>query len=126
MITTKTITILLLTTFLASCKGPQINPQVVADISFHFNRCRVTCYDVMKAASTNKEKCNITKNIPRDFPVFYSLETSKKGKDYLQFNPGNYSLETCDQVVGFFIPTYSKKIRPWAKKTIQYYRDRRR
>ena len=123
---TKTITILLLTTFLVSCRGPQINPQVVADISFKFNRCRVTCYDVMKAGSTKKEKCNITKKIPDEWPVFYSLETTKKGKDYLKFNPGNYTLETCDNLVGFFIDTYAIKVKPWAKKTIQYYRDRRR
>ena len=126
MTITKLITITLWTTFLVSCKGPKINPQVVGDISFHFNRCRVTCYDIMNASSTKKERCDIKKRLPDEWPIFYSLEEDKKGRDYLKFNPGNYELAACDGLVGFHVDIYAKKVKPWAKKTIQYYRDRRR
>ena len=126
MKTTKMITTTLLTIFLVSCRGPQINPQVVADISFHFNRCRVTCFDIMKAKKAKKHYCNITKKIPDEFPIFYSLELDKKGREYLKFNPGNYELLTCDGLIGFHVDTYAKKVRPWAKKVIKHYKNKKR
>jgi hypothetical protein len=126
MKTIKLITTTLLTIFLVSCRGPQINPKVIGDISFQFDRCRVTCFDIMNVSSTKKERCNITKRLPKEWPVFYSLETTKKGKDFLQFNPGNYDLLTCDGLIGFHVDVYAKKVKPWAKKTIQYYKNKRR
>lgn len=124
MKTTKLITTILLTIFLVSCKGPRIKPQVIGDISFQFERCRLTCFDIMKMSSTRKEKCNITKKIPKEFPIFYSEEYDEEGDRYLKFNPGNYSLQVCDGLIGFHVDTYATKVKPWGKKVIQYCKDK--
>ena len=137
MKTIKLITILLLTTFLVSCQGPQIKPQVGTNISFQFNRCRLFCYDIMKAKKTKPEKCyEYPKEIPREYPFYFEeaektikikrrfRRDKKKRIRYLKFIPGNYALDACDETLGFYIGDYAVKIKPWANKSIKYYENR--
>jgi len=140
MKTIKTIMILLLTIFLVSCQGPQIRPQVGTNISFQFNRCRLFCYDIMSAKKTSSEKCDkYPKKIPGEYPFYYEeSQIEKKVRtrwykkprkiivDYLKFIPGNYELEACDETLGFYVNEYAVEIKPWANKTIKYYKDKKR
>jgi len=123
---TNTLTMIFLTIFLASCNAPKIKSQPMGDISFKFNRCRMRCYDITEIKETKKKKCDITKRLPKEWPDFYSLETKPNDRDYLRFNPGKYPLRVCDKLVGFHVDVVAKKIIPWGKKTLQYYRDQER
>lgn len=123
MKTIKKITIALLLISLVSCKGPKIKPQIVGELSFHFDRCLLVCFDIMNAKVTNPNRCN-KREIPEVFPDYYSIELNKKKREYLKFNEGKYPLEVCDGFTGFFIDDYAAKIKPWAKKTINYYKNK--
>lgn len=119
---------ILLTISCASCKGPQIRPQVNGDISINFNRCRVRCFSLMEAKTVEDKKCNRYYKINRSpdvFAEYYELEQTRK-QDVLKFVSGNYPLNVCDKMTGVFAEPFAKEIKPWAKKTIQYYKDRRR
>jgi len=124
MRTTKLITILLLTIFLVSCQGPQILPKVGTNLSFKFNRCRLFCYDLMRAKSVNPELCNKEYKENQEFPGFYEISYDENDDEYLEFIPGNYPIEYCDETLGFYISDYAIDIKPWANKTIKYYEKR--
>lgn len=125
MKTIKTIMTTLLT-ILCACKGPAITPQINADINFKFNRCRLRCYDFKEVDIAPDYKCNKfykRGDIPQNFPTYFRVATAQNGNDYLKFIPGNYPIEACDKITGFFLEDFAKKIKPEAVRLKEYYQD---
>lgn len=99
---------------LGSCRS--LRPQIVADISFQFDRCRVRCFDFEKVKEVGQDKCDrFPKTIPEAYADYFSEATNSKGYTYLTFKKGNYSLGTCDMLIGVSAIDYANEIRPWAK-----------
>ena len=113
--TNKITTILLKILFLTSCQSKFIP---VADISIHFNRCQVLCYDYKNLKIVDDKNCN--KKISENYKPFYSKELDGNAKEYLRFNSSsNYPIEYCDKVFGFYLEDFAKKVKPELNKEIQ-------
>jgi len=85
--------------FLISCQSPKINPKILCDISFQFDRCRCRCFDIMEIGVTDDIRCG-------------------EG-----FASGNYPLGTCEGFSGFILEDWATDILPWGKETRRYYED---
>src|SRR5688572_108949 len=98
------VTILLSMILWSSCKGPSIRPQLNADVSIEYDRCRIRCYDIKAVKTVTDDKCNrfYKKNkYPRHIPIFYTLDTNyKKRTDRLIFKAGDYPLSACHKLTG--------------------------
>ena len=76
--------------FSASCTT--FKPHILADISFEKDRCRVRCYDMNNFKTIDDNKCGA------------------------HFKSGNYPLDECEGVAGFYLEDVAKEIIPTAKK----------
>lgn len=121
----KILMILALTIFWASCTST-LRPQVSADVSFKFDRCRVRCYDMETAKKTSDNKCNRfykKDRYPTNWYEFYTLDRREK-QDVLVFKSGNYHINTCDELIGFYAEPVAKEIMPWVRSNIRRSRNR--
>jgi hypothetical protein len=95
---TKVLIILMSTIFLGatSCKrkiicseinSTDIKPLVSCDISFQFNRCRCRCFDLDQFQTVDDKFCS-------------------------DFRSGDYPLEYCEGLSGFFIEDMAINIKP--------------
>jgi hypothetical protein len=104
--TTKAIKILL-TIFLVSCqhkttcleiKTARIRPVITCDISFQFKTCSCRCFNVNDWEKISDKNCK-------------------------NFTEGDYPLETCDGIAGFFLDDIATEIKPKIKKLASINRD---
>jgi len=93
------LAIIFLTRLFTSCS--KLPPQILADISLKFNRCRIRCYSIPDLKLLPLYRCDI----PTD-------EMAR-----------NYPLEKCDGIAGFYLESWAKEIIPHAKKAKAYYED---
>lgn len=114
---------MLLTVLLVSCT--LIRPTPIHDISFTFNRCRVQCYDLNKLELLEPSECNRrVSRVPNNLPVYFRVEPVGDRFDLI-FEAGSYTLEACDEVIGFMANEIATEIRPKAIKNIQRCEDLR-
>lgn len=108
----KAIIMMLLMTFLVGCKtkiicrqikSAIIRPLPLCDISFQFNRCRCSCFDINKFQSVNDNACT--------WP------------DGNEFKSGDYPIKTCEGVSGFFNEDWAIEVRPKIKKLARLKED---
>lgn len=124
---TKAITILMLMTFLISCKNQKficreiknnmIAPTVLYDVSFVFNRCRARCFDANKWETLPISSC--PKLIPTDLKFLDIVEDHDElSKLQLKGSPQavNLDLEDCEGVAGFKVNDMALEIRPKVKR----------
>ena len=100
---------LLLTTFLVgSCRTKIICTEVrtatiealpLCDISFKFNRCRCRCFNLNNFSNVDDVACG-------------------EG-----FKSGNYDLEYCEGISGFYIEDWALEVKPKVKKLDRIKRD---
>jgi hypothetical protein len=104
----KLITIALLTIFLTSCKTKivckqikknQIDYVVIHTVKMKYNSCKVQCFDLNNWKTVSDNYCGDN------------------------FESGNYPLEECDQVQGFFVNDMATEIRPKIKDLARVRRD---
>ena len=113
----KLITIILSTIFLTSCKNQKlickeidnakVNPVIMYDVSFVFNRCRARCFDV------NEWKTLPISNCPRLIDDTEDLTAESV----------NYEIEKCEGVAGFAIEDIAREIRPNVKRLSDLNKD---
>lgn len=118
----KTTTILLLTTFLiSSCKdkiiceqinSAKIRPLIIKNISFEFNRCRISCFD-LNTWSTYKS-LNACEEY-KDDPETDEIENAETNREF----PVSY----CDNLLGFDASDMAKYVRPKIKELASIKKD---
>ena len=82
---------------------------VMGDLSIKYNRCRIRCYNIDLLETVPEFNCD--KKLSDNFPVFYD-----RRDNFLKFISGNYPLEVCDQLIGFYANDFAKKIKPQIRK----------
>ena len=103
-----TIIILALTIFLTSCGS--IEPQRFYDISFQFNRCRVSCFDLKEVRNIELNYC-------------FSEEEIRNHYDGSQLS---YPIEECDGIAGFKLEDWAINIIPWARHDARSNADKKK
>lgn len=91
------IIILVLTISLASCSS--IEPQRFYDVSFQFNRCRISCFDLKKVKNIELNNCF----------------TEQEIRDHYDGSQLSYPIEECDGIAGFKLEDWAINIIPWAR-----------
>lgn len=112
----KLLTIMLLTIFSTSCKqqklickeieSAKINPVVMYDVSFVFNRCRARCFDV------NEWKALPISNCPKLNQDQIISESTEEGF----VESVNLDITACEGVAGFSIDDIAREMRPKIKR----------
>lgn len=92
---------MLLMIFLISCNA-HIRPQLLRDISFQFDRCRIRCWDI-----ANQE------TIP-----FQMCDDRYQSKGAIDF-----PIEYCDGIAGFKLEVIAEYILPDVKEAIEECQD---
>lgn len=115
----KLIMILASMIFFGSCKNQKficseirqakIDPVVMYDISFVFNRCRARCFDVNKWETLPLNSC--PQLVPPEYEDF-KIDYDEKGVAQAI----NLDLEDCEGVAGFNLDAIGKEIRPKVKR----------
>lgn len=115
--------IALLTIFLTSCKnqkficseikGNRIDPVVMYDVSFVFNRCRARCFDPNEWKTIDSNLC----------PSMPQGEIVEEFLDGEFLNSINLPIEECEGMAGFKIEPIAREIRPKIKRLNEIYVD---
>lgn len=106
------IMIMLLMVLLSSCKVNQkivcsqirsakIKAMPICDISFEKNRCRCRCFNLTEYKIEKDDMCNWS--------------------DGSDFKSGNYNIQTCEGIAGFFVEKWSSEVGPKFKKLNNLY-----
>lgn len=116
--TTKLITITLLTIFLVSCKNQKlicneiksvrVPPVVLKDVSFQFMRCRARCFDVNKWEALPIANCPEISH----FDLNYDTNDLLNGSNEVV----NLPLQECEGLAGFSIYDIGLFIKPTVKR----------
>ena len=102
------ITIVLLTIFLTSCKTKivckqikknQIDYVVIHNVKIKYKHCKVQCFDLNNWKTVDDVQC---------------------GEN---FEGGNYPLDYCEGVMGFYVDDMAKEIRPKVKDLARIRQD---
>lgn len=95
---------LLLMIFLASCKtriicsqikSNTIKPIALCDLSLQFNRCRCRCFNPNTWSEVNDNLCSWKYEEP--------------------FKKGDYPIDYCEGIAGFFIEDIAREVKPKVK-----------
>lgn len=85
----------------AQIRSSKLKAMPLCDISFQENRCRCRCFSFSTYETVEDDNC--------------------LWPDESQFFSGNYELETCEGISGFFVTEWAREVGPKVKKLNNLY-----
>lgn len=85
----------------AQIKSSKLKPMPLCDISFAKDRCRCRCFSFTDYREVDDENCKWP-----DDSIFFS---------------GDYEIETCEGIAGFFVEEWAREVRPKIRRLDNLY-----